>query len=155
MVSIAYTGELFPSPEANLKSELADQKNTNNLTGFKNARADAIIEQYNKEFDLDKRITLLRELDGIVTNEHHWILEWTAPYHRIAYWNTFGYPEGILTRIGDYRDMPVLWWHDPVKAQALDAARKSSTATLEVGPTDERFWLEYTGHASTDGSGSR
>ena len=40
---------------------------------------------------------LLQELDGIITNEHHWILEWTAPYQRVVYWNKFGQPKGMLT----------------------------------------------------------
>ena len=142
MVSIAYTGELFPSPESQLKSELADQKNTNNLTGFKNARADAIMEEYAREFDLARRTALLKELDGIVTSAHHWILEWTAPFERVLYWNKFGHPAGMLTRVGDTRDVPTLWWLDPVKAQALEEARKRG-GTLEAGATENRYWLEY------------
>ena len=154
MVSIAYTGELFPSPEANLKSELADQKNTNNLTGFKNPRADQIIEQYNKEFDLDKRIALLKELDRIVTGEHHWILEWTAPYERLVYWNKFGYPDGILTRVGDYRDVPSLWWFDPEASRQLEEARRGG-GKLQAGQTDQRFWLDYAAREQKGGQGTR
>jgi microcin C transport system substrate-binding protein len=142
MVSIAYTGTLFPSPESQLKSELADQKNTNNLTGFKNARADAIIDTYSREFDLGRRTALLKELDGIVTGEHHWVLQWTAPFERLLYWNRFGHPEGILTRIGDSRDVPTLWWLDPGTAQALEEARKRGN-TLAVGESENRHWLEY------------
>src|SRR5205823_4629118 len=74
MVSAAYTGVLFPSPEQELASSLADVKNTNNITGFKNKRADEIIAAYKTEFDFNKRAALLRELDGIVMAEHHWIL---------------------------------------------------------------------------------
>jgi microcin C transport system substrate-binding protein len=143
MVSIAYTGELFPSPEANYKSELADQKNTNNITGFKNARADQVIAQYNGEFDLSRRIALLKEFDGLITGEHHWILEWTAPYERVVFWHKFGYPEGYLTRIGDYRDIPMLWWNDPVRARALEEARSSPAGKLEVGASDNRYWLDF------------
>ena len=94
MAMLAYTGEVFPNPEANWHSSLADQNNTNNITGFKNKRADEIIETYKKEFDLENRVKLLRELDGILTNEHHWIFEWTAPYERIVFWNKFGHPQG-------------------------------------------------------------
>jgi len=143
MVNIAYTGELFPSPEANLKSELADQKNTNNLTGFKSAKADDIIATYNGEFDLQKRIALLRDLDKIVTSEHHWVLEWSAPYERIVYWDKFGYPDGIITRVGSYRDIPSLWWLDPSRQRGLEDARKSPTGKLPVGASDSRYWLEY------------
>ncbi len=143
MASIAYTGETFPSPEANLRSDLADQKNTNNITGFKNKRADQIIAAYEKEFDFDKRVKLLSELDGIVTNEHHWILEWTAPYERVIYWDKFGQPEGILTRIGDYRDIPSLWWVEPDKVRQLEQAQRDQSMRLVVGPSDNRYWLEF------------
>jgi microcin C transport system substrate-binding protein len=143
MVSIAYTGSIFPSPEQNWLSSLADEKNTNNITGFKNARADTIIEAYNKEFDFDKRAALLREFDGIFTSEHHWILEWSAPYERVVFWNKFGHPPGYLTRIGDLRDIPSLWWFDATKSQQLEAAMRDGAMTLGAGTTDDRYWLEY------------
>ena len=143
MASIAYTGQTFPSPETNLRSDLADQKNTNNITGFKNRRADEIIAAYEKEFDFDRRVTLLQELDGILTNEHHWILEWTAPYERVVFWNKFGYPNGIVTRIGDYRDIPSLWWIDPVQSRKLNDARRDPAIQLGEGPSDDRHWLEF------------
>jgi microcin C transport system substrate-binding protein len=143
MASIAYTGEVFPSPEANLRSDLADQKNTNNITGFKNKRADEIIAAYTKEFDFSKRVKLLQELDGLVTNEHQWILEWSAPYQRFVYWNKFGQPKGLLTRIGDYRDVPSLWWIDPAKAQQVEGALKDTSIQLGEGARDDRYWLEF------------
>lgn len=143
MAAIAYTGEVFPSPEGNLLSRLADEKNTNNITGFKSTRADEIIAAYQKSFDLTERIKLLRELDGIITNEHHWILEWVAPYERVVAWHKFGYPKGILTRIGDYRDIPSLWWIDPDRAQKLEQARRDQSIQLGEGPSDDRYWLEF------------
>jgi microcin C transport system substrate-binding protein len=143
LVSSAYTGELFPDPETSLLSQLADEKATNNITGFKNKRADEIIESYNKEFDLNKRIKLLQELDGIFTNEHHWIMEWTAPFQRLVYWNKFGQPKGILTSIGDYSDVPGFWWIDSDKAQKLDQALKNPSVQLGEGPSDDRYWLDF------------
>ena len=143
LVSSAYTGELFPNPEANLLSRLADEKNTNNITGFKNKRVDEIIELYNKEFDLAKRVKLLQELDGIFTNEHHWVLEWTAPYQRIVYWNKFGQSPGILTAIGDYNDVPALWWVDADKTQKLQQALKDSSVQLGEGKSEDRYWLAF------------
>jgi microcin C transport system substrate-binding protein len=122
---------------------MADQNNTNNITGFKNARADEIMEIYKKEFDFDARVTLLRELDGLITNEHHWILEWTAPYSRLVYWNKFGQPPGYLTRVGDQRDLVSLWWIDPDRSRALDEARRDTSIQLGEGPSDDRYWLEY------------
>ena len=143
MASIAYTGSIFPSPEQNWLGRLADENNTNNITGFKNARADQIIDLYAKEFDFDTRATLLQELDGLITNDHHWILEWTAPYERVVYWNRFGQPPGYVTRIGDYRDMVSLWWFDAERSRALEEAIRDSSIDLGAGPSEDRYWLDY------------
>jgi microcin C transport system substrate-binding protein len=143
LVSVGYTGTSFPNPEDNLLSRMADEKNTNNLTGFKNPRVDQLIEMYNKEFSMDERIKILREIDGIVTNEHHWILEWTAPYQRVVYWHKFGQPQGILTRVGDVRDIPSMWWIDPEKAAKLQEAMRDSSIQLGEGQTEDRYWLEF------------
>jgi microcin C transport system substrate-binding protein len=143
MAMLAYTGEVFPNPEANYHSSLADQNNTNNITGFKNKRADEIIETYNKEFNLENRVKLLREFDGILTNEHHWIFEWTAPYERVIFWNKFGHPQGVITRIGDYRDIPWLWWVDAAKSQQLQTATKDQSVSMGEGAMDDKYWLDY------------
>ena len=37
-------GLLFPNPETSFHSMLADQKNNNNITGFKNARVDELLQ---------------------------------------------------------------------------------------------------------------
>jgi microcin C transport system substrate-binding protein len=143
LASSAYTGTIFPSPEQELLSNLADEKNTNNITGFKNKRADGIISAYGTEFDFNKRKKLLQELDNVVTSEHHWILEWTAPYERVVFWNKFGYPKGILTRIGDYRDIPALWWIDPDKTHRLEQALRDPSIQLGEGPGEDRYWLDF------------
>ena len=143
MASIAYTGSIFPSPEQNWLGRLANENNTNNITGFKNARADQIIDLYGEEFDFDTRATLLQELDGLITNGHHWILEWTAPYERVVYWNKFGQPPGYVTRIGDYRDVVSLWWFDAEKSRALEEAIRDSSIDLGEGPSEDRYWLDY------------
>jgi microcin C transport system substrate-binding protein len=143
MVTIAYTGSMFPSPEAVFLSTLADQDNSNNITGFKNERADEIIAEYKTAFDLNERVRLLQELDGIVTDSHHWILEWTAPFHRVVYWDKFGQPSGMLTRVGDYRDMPSMWWIDPEKSEQLGVALSDSSAAPGAGETEDRYWLDF------------
>jgi microcin C transport system substrate-binding protein len=143
MVSIAYTGEIFPSPDVNWLSSLADQKNNNNITGFKNARADEIMIQYQKTFEFSERARLLRELDGILTRDHHWLFEWTAPYERVVFWHKFGYPQGYLTRVGSFRDIVSLWWIDPERNRRLDEAIKDSSVQLGEGPSDDKYWLEF------------
>ena len=70
---------------------------------------DELIDQYNKEFDLQKRIALIREMDGILTNDYQYVLQWYRPSQRLAYWNSYGQPKGTLTRIGDYSSDMSCW----------------------------------------------
>jgi microcin C transport system substrate-binding protein len=155
MASIAYTGELFPTPDINWLSELADQKNNNNVTGFKNARADEIMRQYQKTFEIGERTKLLRELDGILSAEHHWLFEWTAPYQRVVYWHKFGYPQGYLTRTGSWRDIARLWWIDPERDRRLGEAMRDQSIQLGEGPSDDKYWLDFARTESQGDTGTR
>jgi microcin C transport system substrate-binding protein len=143
MIQLGWTGLLFPNPETSYKSTLADANSTNNITGIKNKRIDELLDVYDREFDTQKRIAIIREIDGILANLHHYVLEWDTPYQRIAYWNKFGQPEGYLSRIGDYRDAISLWWIDPQKQAELAKAMGSGSAKMAVGATDVKYWQEY------------
>lgn len=144
MFSVSWGGGgPFPLPEQFWGSDQADVKASGNITGFKNPRVDQIIAEYNREFDVKKRAALLRELDGIVMSQDQYILEWYAPFQRMLYWNRFGQPKGIITRIGDYRDALTLWWIDPEKNAALDQALKDPSKKLPVGQTEDKYWLEF------------
>jgi microcin C transport system substrate-binding protein len=146
----AWGADLFPNPEAEWHSRLADVNDTDNITGFKDPRIDAICEKYKVAFDPKQRESLIRDLDLIMTEQYHYALQWYAPAQRIAYWNRFGMPPGLLTRIGQYMSSislgpgpEQLWWIDPDKAQKLDQAMRSPSMRLEVGPTENRYWEEY------------
>ena len=143
LAGLGWTGLTFPNPETSYSSKLADQKDTNNITGIKNPRIDQILALYDKEFDSSKRAALIRELDGILANEHHYILTWEEPFQRMAFWNKFGHPETYLTRLGDYREPPTLWWIDPNKEQQLRRAMTDPSIKFEVGPIENRYWLDY------------
>lgn len=143
MVSMAWTGLLFPNPETSFGGELADQQNNNNITGFKDARVDALLKQYDVEYDQKKRAAIIQEVDGILANSYQYVLGWDAPFQRIAYWNKFGMPDGYLTRIGDYRDIPSTWWIDPQRDAELRKAMGDNNAKLPVGETDVRYWQQF------------
>jgi microcin C transport system substrate-binding protein len=147
-------GSVFPNPRPEYHSSTADVQNTNNISGFKNKRIDEICEQYDIEFDPAKRAALLRELDGLLTREYHYILEWYPPSERIAFWNRFGQPQGTFSRVGDYigslaPGIPQLWWIDPAKAQRLDQAMRDDSVKLEIPPVEDRYWLDYSKTAPT------
>jgi microcin C transport system substrate-binding protein len=143
LVMAGWGGLLYPNPENTFHSSLADPDNTNNITGIKNARIDEICDAYDRMFDLEDRIAAIREIDGIMANEFHYILQWTGPFHRFVYWNKFGTPSGHITRVGDYSDPPSLWWFDPETLRSLHEAREDPTIQLEVGTTENRYWLEF------------
>jgi hypothetical protein len=48
-----------------------------------------------------------------------------------------------MTRTGDYSSVYTLWWIDPEKEAKLQQALHDSSAKLEAGPTEDRYWLEY------------
>jgi len=146
LTSIAWGGLLFPNPETSFHSTLADVDNTNNITGVKSARIDEICDAYDKMFDVDERTNAIREIDGILASEYHYILQWYAPNQRLAYWNRFGQPEATLSRFGDYKDLVNLWWFDPERSSVVDQALGDSSQQLEVGPIEDRYWLEYAEH---------
>ncbi len=151
ILGIGYTSTLFPPPYENFHSKFADKKSTNNIWGFKNKRADEICEKYNLEFDLQKRVKLIRELDSILTNEYITALNWYSGNIRILYWNKFGIPEFVLTGIPfnghisvttDYSTVITYWWHDEEADKKLKDAIENNL-TLPSKPAEIRYWEKY------------
>ena len=143
MANMAWGGLLFPNPETQWLSSLADSNNNNNITGFKNVRVDQICAAYDKMFGVKDRISAMREVDGIIAKDYQYALQWYDPSIRIAYWNRFGTPQGYLLRTSDAYSELTLWWIDPAKDAALQKAMRDSSVKLEVGPTEDHYWEEY------------
>jgi hypothetical protein len=61
----------------------------------------------------------------------------------MLYWNRFGQPKGLITRIGDYRDPLTLWWIDPVKNAELDAALRDPSKKMAIGASEDKYWLDF------------
>ncbi len=157
MASVGFSASKpYPMPRSMFHSDQADQPASNNLSGFKNARADEIIEAYDAESDLATRIELIKELDGTITNSYIYVLEWYAPYDRFVYWNKYGQPESYMSRIGmgasGSFDPFIMWWHDPAKEAALNDARRNN-ATLEVGPSEVDYWSDFSDPATASPAG--
>ncbi len=139
---------LFPNPETQFNSKLADENNNNNITGFKNARVDELCKQYDRMFSAADRIRAIREIDAILANEYHYVLWWYGPFTRIIYWNKFGTPQGYFSRTGDSMGagngpgIPQLWWFDPAKQSKLEQALRDPSIKLDVGPDEDRYWLQ-------------
>ena len=143
MALMAWSGSSFPDLESTWQSSLADVDNSNNITGFKNARVDELLNAYDGMFAIEDRIRTIREIDGILANAYQYVLLWDAPSIRILYWNKFGTPAGYLTRTGDYYMAHQMWWVDPARDASLQKALRDSSVKLDIGPTDNRYWIDY------------
>jgi microcin C transport system substrate-binding protein len=142
MASMGWNSLLFPNPEPSYHSKYADIEQTNNITGIKNSRIDEIIEAYPEMFDVNDRVKALQELDGLVYNEHPYVLNWYAPHYRALYWNKFGMPDYYFikfTELGAYNSILWHWWYDEEKDKALKEAMENDTA-LPVGETIVDYW---------------
>ncbi len=116
---------LFPNPLTSWHSSQADDKGSNNFVGFANEKVDALIEQYDQEFELSKRNELLRQIDGEVFKQHPYVLDWYLPNERVLYWNKFGMPDTVYRKYDEWDDAFALWWVDPEKEKQMKEARKS------------------------------
>ena len=124
MTFFSWTAGLWPDPEFQFHSKYADRVQTNNLNGFKNARADEIFEAYKYEFDQKKREKLLKELDTILFDSHIYALAWYGPYFRLLWWDRFGHPPMYADRYTpDIRNVMALWWFDEDAESGMREAR--------------------------------
>jgi microcin C transport system substrate-binding protein len=151
IIGMAYTSTIFPPPYEVFHSKFADKKSTNNIWGFKNKRADEICEAYNLEFDLQKRVKLIQELDSILTNEYISALNWYSGSIRILYWNKFGIPEFVLTgvpfnghisSVADFLSVIAYWWYDEEADKALQNAIENDLK-LPSKLSEIRYWEKY------------
>jgi hypothetical protein len=76
-------------------------------------------------------------------SQHIALFDWTAPYERIIYLNKFGHPPGYITRIGDIRDIPSMWWIDPALSAKFQQAMGDQSVNMGEGPSDDKYWLDF------------
>lgn len=141
IISINWSGLRIPNPESSMGPGTADEPNTTNWPGIKDPRIDELCGQYNVSFDKAERVKIIREIDKIATSMQPYAFGWYAPYQRIAFHNKFGYPEWILSRLDDYLVIPQMWYNDPEKAAEYEDARKNTSAQMEKGEVDNKFWM--------------
>ena len=61
MAMIAWGALVFPNPETSFSSQLADQNDNNNITGFANSRCDELFKQYDVAFTQEERRNIIPE----------------------------------------------------------------------------------------------
>jgi microcin C transport system substrate-binding protein len=137
-------GLIFPNPESSWHSRLATEKANNNTTAFADPKVDALLAQYDHEYDVNKRIELIRQVDGILYEQAPYVLGWYNPAQRVLFWNKFGMPEWGSLRYGEQdQDLFYLWWVDPDLEKQLEAARTDANLKMDGGRKEIRFWKEW------------
>ncbi len=122
---------LFKDPEGMWLSGEADRKGGNNITGFKNKKADQLIKMQKSIFDVNKRNEINRKIDQTIYQEFPYVLLWNIGHTRLLYWNKFGMPKTSLSKYGDERSAYWLWWMDEDSVADLNDAMKNRTFMLE------------------------
>jgi ABC-type oligopeptide transport system substrate-binding subunit len=113
------------------RGKYADEKNTNNFGGFKNAEVDALIDQYLLEFNEKKRLVIMQKIDRILVREMPTILLWAPAYSRVLYWNKFETSDKIFSKYGDEDTVYEDWSVSPEKTDLLLDAIRNNVALPE------------------------
>jgi microcin C transport system substrate-binding protein len=137
MAHIRWGALVFPNPETSLNSELADQNDNNNITGFKSARCDQLFKEYDVAFTQSERVRIIREVDYLATTAYPYVMEWYVPCQRVAYWRKFGIPKFGLHRYSEWETAFGSWWFDPDANRELLQARRAGSA---IPPIELHFW---------------
>ena len=136
-----WVGSTLPSPEGMLHSKYSEKLDVTNLTGMANPKIDKLIEDYNMNWDMEKRVRILQTIDSIATREYHWAFGWGAPYgYRSLTWNKFGTPESGISYNGNWLDPLRYWWIDQEKKQKLQESLKDETTNLPIEKELIDYW---------------
>ncbi|MBR3085529.1 MAG: ABC transporter substrate-binding protein, partial [Kiritimatiellae bacterium] len=119
MTWAAWSGGINIDPEGMWASAEADRKGGNNITGFKNAMVDKLIEAQRSIFSLEERNEICRRIDTILAENVPYILLWNIDSTRLLYWDKFGTPPTVLSKFGDDRSLLEYWWWDEDSAGEL------------------------------------
>lgn len=142
MTWAAWTGGINIDPEEQWSSMQADAPGGNNITGFKNAMVDKLIEAQRSIFSLEERNEICRRIDGILAENVPYILLWNINYVRLLYWDKFGTPATVLSKFGNEGSILAYWWYDEDSAQELNEAREAGEilpARPDIVDFDEAF----------------
>ncbi|MEQ1500749.1 MAG: ABC transporter substrate-binding protein [Myxococcota bacterium] len=144
---VTWGGLLTPNPETNWSSKLAAEKGNNNVTGFWDSQVDGLLNQYDREYDVQRRVQIIQQIDAVLYEKAPYVLGWYAPAQRVLYWNKFGMPPWGTARYaedeGDHF-LAYLWWVDPEKEKQLEDAAANPSIKLEQVSREVHFWKEWT-----------
>ena len=103
-------------------SQAADQPSSRNFAGLKDPVVDDLIEKLIAAPNRESLVMRTRALDRVLLSHHFVVPAWHLSADRILYWDKFGMPAVVPSSGTQFNT----WWYDPVKAAALDAARRKT-----------------------------
>ncbi len=122
MTWAAWGSGVFKDPESQWHSKYVNEEGQHNLPGLKISAVDSLIEKQKTEFSLEKRNSIIKEIDRLVYKEYPYVLLWHLPSVRLLYWRKFGQPKLPLGKYGDESFATEYWWYE----SAMDSKLKSA-----------------------------
>lgn len=101
-------------------SSAAEKDGSFNTAGIKNPAVDKLIDKIVFAKDREELVAATRALDRVLLWNDYMVPHWNYPYERLAYWDKFGRPDKLPQMTSG---LTQIWWVDPEKKKALDAAR--------------------------------
>jgi microcin C transport system substrate-binding protein len=129
----AWGASRLRDPESAWHSSTASQKASQNYPGVADPEIDRLIEQQKGEYDMDKRIEILKQIDARLAEIIPYLFLWQSDHERILYWNKYQTPESVYDKFGREDSIITYWWEDPQRKETLEQAMGNNQA-LEKKP---------------------
>jgi microcin C transport system substrate-binding protein len=97
-------------------SQSADEPNSRNYAGIKNAGVDALIDRVIYAKSREELVAATKALDRVLLWNHFMVPQFYSDVTRTARWDRFGHPQNIPPYTPGFPD---IWWWDPEKAQKV------------------------------------
>jgi microcin C transport system substrate-binding protein len=101
-------------------SAAADKPGSRNTIGIKNPAIDKLVDKIVFAKDREDLVAATHALDRVLLWNFYVVPHWYYPYERVAYWDIFGRPKTLPSQTSA---MMQVWWIDPEKQKAIEAAK--------------------------------
>ncbi len=91
-------------------SEVADVEGSRNRIGVREPVVDALIDKIIYATNRTELVAATRALDRVLWDGNYVVPNWYIKYHRIAYWDKFGFPETLPLYYQATPYMQSTWW---------------------------------------------
>jgi microcin C transport system substrate-binding protein len=130
-------------------SDNAHEPNTNNVTNTDNPELDALIEEFDRTAELERRVALSHQIQRIIADEQSFLPLYTPTYVRETFWRWMKLPEWHSVRTADDLNGGVfdatslgLFWIDEEEKAATLAAQASGRTFPPIDIVDETWRVD-------------